>query len=97
MCNHIGRKNLTIHSFKIVLSIHSSRTLQRIMGPLLANLAAACLVYMHSLLFPQSLQWLVSGLASSRVHNLASSALGLLLVFRTRSAYDRFVEARKMW
>jgi predicted membrane chloride channel (bestrophin family) len=30
-------------------------------------------------------------------HSLLGSALGLLLVFRTNSAYDRFWEARKLW
>ena len=30
-------------------------------------------------------------------HTLLSSALGLLLVFRTNAAYDRFWEARKQW
>lgn len=48
-------------------------------------------------MFPQNLLWLVKGLAESRVHSLVGGALGLLLVFRTRSAYDRFTEARKMW
>ncbi len=30
-------------------------------------------------------------------HLLLGNALGLLLVFRTNSAYDRFWEARKIW
>ena len=30
-------------------------------------------------------------------HTLAGNALGLLLVFRTNAAYDRFWEARKVW
>ena len=30
-------------------------------------------------------------------HSLMVSALGLLLVFRTNSAYQRFVEGRKIW
>lgn len=33
---------------------------------------------------------------SSTIHNLIGLALGLLLVFRTNSSYDRFWEARKM-
>jgi predicted membrane chloride channel (bestrophin family) len=30
-------------------------------------------------------------------HSLLTSSLGLLLVFRTNSAYQRFVEGRKIW
>lgn len=42
-----------------------------------------------------------SGLKSiaipSTLHSLVGVALGLLLVFRTNSAYDRFWEGRKLW
>jgi putative membrane protein len=34
---------------------------------------------------------------SLAIHNLVGTALGLLLVFRTNSAYDRFWEGRKLW
>lgn len=34
---------------------------------------------------------------SSTVHGLVGVALGLLLVFRTNSSYDRFWEGRKLW
>ncbi|CAN0480370.1 unnamed protein product, partial [Scytosiphon promiscuus] len=30
-------------------------------------------------------------------HTLLGSALGLLLVFRTNAAYQRFQEGRKLW
>src|SRR5688572_27048653 len=33
----------------------------------------------------------------STVHSLVGAALGLLLVFRTNSSYDRFWEGRKAW
>jgi putative membrane protein len=33
----------------------------------------------------------------STVHTLLGTALGLLLVFRTNSSYDRFWEGRKLW
>jgi predicted membrane chloride channel (bestrophin family) len=36
-------------------------------------------------------------LSSSAPHSLMMSALGLLLVFRTNSAYQRFAEGRKIW
>lgn len=35
--------------------------------------------------------------ASPAVHGIVGTALGLLLVFRTNSAYDRFWEGRKKW
>lgn len=31
------------------------------------------------------------------VHSLIGTAIGLLLVFRTNSSYDRFWEGRRMW
>lgn len=34
---------------------------------------------------------------SDKAHSLVSVALGLLLVFRTNAAYDRFWEGRKLW
>lgn len=34
---------------------------------------------------------------SEKAHSLVSVALGLLLVFRTNAAYDRFWEGRKLW
>ena len=46
-------------------------------------------------IFP-SHAWIVNGLSTS-THSLVGGALGLLLVFRTNSAYDRFWESRKIW
>ena len=48
----------------------------------------ALLVYLHMLLHPQSLSWLVNG-TTTTMHHLVGGALGLLLVFRTNSAYHR--------
>jgi len=48
-------------------------------------------------------QWLVYGLKwdhdsiPTTVHSLVGVALGLLLVFRTNTSYDRFWEGRKLW
>ena len=48
-------------------------------------------------------QWLVHTLRwdhdsiPSTVHSLVGVALGLLLVFRTNTSYDRFWEGRKLW
>lgn len=40
--------------------------------------------------------WVRLGI-SDKGHSLVSVALGLLLVFRTNAAYDRFWEGRKLW
>merc|ERR1719393_530063 len=67
-----------------------SLVLRRILSPLLfvaANTIVIC-VLSCIITFP-----IVSPLA----HTLLGSALGLLLVFRTNRAYDRFWEARKSW
>lgn len=41
--------------------------------------------------------WVKPVAISSTVHSLVGTALGLLLVFRTNSSYDRFWEGRKLW
>jgi len=46
-------------------------------------------------LFEYFLDW--SPDISTSIHGVAGTALGLLLVFRTNSAYDRFWEGRKKW
>ncbi len=47
------------------------------------------IVFVHYRYFPLAI--------SPTVHNLVGTALGLLLVFRTNSSYDRFWEGRKLW
>ena len=89
-------RNKSSHWFRNLVSIPSSRTLQRIWAHLSAILATACVVMLHMHFWPDNLLWLVKGL-STTIHSLVGGALGLLLVFRTNSAYDRFWEARKIW
>lgn len=50
---------------------------------------SAVVVYFHLEAFPVS--------ASTVIHSLVGTALGLLLVFRTNASYDRFWEGRKLW
>ena len=89
-------RNKSSHWLRNLISIPSSTTLQRIWAHLSAILATACFELLHARLWPQNMAWLVKGL-SPTIHSLVGGALGLLLVFRTNSAYDRFWEARKIW
>jgi hypothetical protein len=68
-----------------------SIVLKRISSPLMFNFLAT---------FVTCWLYAVAGLPSllpPLPHTLLGSALGLLLVFRTNAAYDRFWEARKQW
>ena len=72
-------------------SLPGSLILRRIKSPLLFNIGITSLIcLLHSLYGP----W-PAGIALP--HTLLSSALGLLLVFRTNAAYGRFWEARAQW
>ena len=42
-------------------------------------------------------QWIHPVAAPSTVHTLVGVAVGLLLIFRTNAAYERFWEGRKLW
>ena len=68
-----------------------SLVLQRIRSPLFFFLAVTSTVCgLNSFVAPLPQ-------CSPVAHTLLGSALGLLLVFRTNAAYDRFWEARKSW
>eukprot|EP00746_Dinoflagellata_sp_MGD_P077167 gnl/MRDRNA2_/MRDRNA2_30995_c0_seq1.p1 gnl/MRDRNA2_/MRDRNA2_30995_c0~~gnl/MRDRNA2_/MRDRNA2_30995_c0_seq1.p1 ORF type:complete len:586 (-),score=72.36 gnl/MRDRNA2_/MRDRNA2_30995_c0_seq1:340-2097(-) len=75
----------------ILFKTPTSEVLQRIRGPVAANICWAALVWaLHNCL----------GLkfhSFAQIHGLVGGALGLLLVFRTNSAYERFWEGRKIW
>jgi putative membrane protein len=79
-----------------LISIPASRTLKRVSAHLCAIIATACMVCACQQLWPARMAILLAGLDTS-MHSLVGGALGLLLVFRTNSAYDRFWEARKIW
>ena len=71
-------------------TLPQSLVLQRIQSPLIFVMVTTFLVCAlnHFLVLPK---------VSSLGHTLLGSALGLLLVFRTNKAYDRFWEARVRW
>lgn len=77
--------------FNNLMSLPKSLILRNISKQLFVATGWACLVtFLHQY---EGLTWDVSPLP----HSLMSSALGLLLVFRTNASYDRFWEARKLW
>jgi predicted membrane chloride channel (bestrophin family) len=75
----------------ILQTTPKSVVLKRIRGPVLTNMAWAAIVWVafKYLNLPQRF--------CTEVHNLVGSALGLLLVFRTNKAYERFWEGCKVW
>jgi hypothetical protein len=71
-------------------SIRTSRLLKRISGVIKANTIWAIFVCV----FHQFIRFPSPGY---KAHSLLGSALGLLLVFRTNTAYNRFWEGRIIW
>lgn len=72
-----------------LMTLPSSRILKRTKSNIFTNF---CWTFMITLLYHKNL---ITTALPSMVHSILGSALGLLLVFRTNSAYDRFWEARK--
>lgn len=84
---------------QIMRSIHKSTILKAIRGPVMTIVGWSTLI---SLVYKIALfkEWFAFAsrlTLSSRPHSFLVSALGLLLVFRTNSAYQRFAEGRKIW
>mmetsp|Transcript_29697 Transcript_29697/g.95761 ORF Transcript_29697/g.95761 Transcript_29697/m.95761 type:complete len:713 (-) Transcript_29697:586-2724(-) len=92
---------------RVLLTWPSSFVVRRIRSPLIAislwSLVVACV---HQVLvtspavgafFLGSLGAAAPGVGISRTMTLAGSALSLLLVFRTNTAYNRYAEGRKVW
>lgn len=71
-------------------TMKTSRLLKRIRGVIIFNTFWSAAVY----IFHLHIKFNAPG---SRAHALLGSALGLLLVFRTNTAYNRFWEGRKIW
>ncbi|CEL96461.1 unnamed protein product [Vitrella brassicaformis CCMP3155] len=71
-----------------------SRILKRIRGFLLVTTAWSVFI---TTLFAVAPKLSLFALSSSLPHSLMSGAMGLLLVFRTNAAYDRYWEGRKLW
>ena len=81
-----------------VKSLPRSTILRAIQGPVITVMVWSFLVsIIHGLLrrFAPSAQHAMC--ISSKPHSFLVSALGLLLVFRTNSAYQRFAEGRSIW
>ena len=82
--------------FHNTVTLPNSAILRDIKGPVLAVSGwATFLSLLHE-------YWLKRGVADRLYfplapHSLMMSALGLLLVFRTNAAYQRFAEGRKIW
>lgn len=81
---------------KCLLSLPFSFALRRVSSHILANTIFSIAIWILYGVYPKTVQYLIAGL-STTPHMLLGSALGLLLVFRTNTAYDRFWEARKLW
>lgn len=88
-----------------LLTLPTSRLLRRIRGIVFLNfLWSVVVVLAHALLkfemcssSPLCLTLLTSSRPGSKCHALLGSVLGLLLVFRTNTAYNRFWEGRRIW
>ena len=77
-----------------MMTTFQAPTFRRIRSHLFANVLVAVLVFFAYTHMPQHaalFAW------SPIPHTTMGGFLGLLLVFRTNSAYDRFWEARKIW
>ena len=78
-----------------ILNIFSSPMLSRVASHLVANVLFAALVYALYLHVPAVKA--AAKLLSPVAHSLTGAVLGLLLVFRTNSAYARVYDARCIW
>ena len=83
---------------KSLLKLPRSFTLRRISSHLIANTLFAVLVYIIYVVWPETTKALLKGMIPAPgPHLMLSGALGLLLVFRTNTAYDRYWEGRRLW
>ncbi len=76
-------------------SIPSSHILRNLVGPALFSVAAVTLLILYDTFRLAS--WPAFTSMGLGPLGLSSSALSLLLVFRTNSSYQRFVDARALW
>lgn len=80
------------------ITLPNSAILRDVRSPVLACTAwATFLSVIHSHLRRFHPTWASHLYMSGAPHSLTMSALGLLLVFRTNSAYQRFVDGREVW
>ncbi|KAA8493716.1 UPF0187 protein [Porphyridium purpureum] len=76
-----------------LVTLPKSRILRRISSHIVANVAVSGLIVALFQQYPDALLWRVTPLP----HTVLGTVMGLMLVFRTNSAYDRFWEGRKIW
>eukprot|EP00930_Biecheleria_cincta_P035197 TRINITY_DN24222_c0_g2_i1.p1 TRINITY_DN24222_c0_g2~~TRINITY_DN24222_c0_g2_i1.p1 ORF type:complete len:704 (-),score=92.97 TRINITY_DN24222_c0_g2_i1:71-2182(-) len=85
-----AKRHVSVNWIDSLRGISGSQILPRILSPILCNTGWACLVFfIHNFVLPQRY--------STTGHSLLIGALGLLLVFRTNTAYSRFWEGRQIW
>lgn len=79
--------------FSLIFKFHKSNTFQQ-MGWVLFAYAILSLIFVYlELYFEEELKFQ----STIAIHSLLGFVIGLLLVFRTNSAYDRWWEGRKQW
>lgn len=88
--------------WQIIKSLPSSSILRTTRGPVLAVMAwSSFLLAVHSVLCLTGYSWVAKALndalPSSLPHSATVNAIGLLLVFKTTSAYQKFDEGRHIW
>lgn len=84
--------------FHNTITLPNSAILRDIMSPVFAVTSwGTFLAILHEKLLRKSAETASHMYFPSAPHSLTMSALGLLLVFRTNSAYQRFAEGRKIW
>jgi len=78
-------------------TLRTSTVLREIRSPILFMTGWATLIsIVHRMLLTRRPMWAVHMCISDKPHSLMVSALSLLLVFRTNSAYQRFAEGREI-
>lgn len=82
-----------------IQSLPRSSILKEIKGPVISIVVWSTLVsIVHKMLMILGKTGIANSMClSSKPHSLLVNSLGLLLVFRTNTAYQRFAEGRKIW
>lgn len=85
--------------FHNMKTLPNSTILKQIKQPVLAiTIWSSMISFVHQLLLRNGFAKMAAHMCmSGKAHSFLVSALGLLLVFRTNSAYQRFTEGRKIW
>ncbi|GMU61287.1 MAG: membrane protein [Myxococcaceae bacterium] len=76
---------------RALIGVHGTRFAVIAWRALAVTVVAAVITVLHEYVTPLSVPQATS------IHAIVSVALGLLLVFRTNQAYDRWWEGRKLW